>query len=231
MPLLSDDDSASSDEKWWSRRRSKRLLKEKKAEEEQQQQLARRNTWGGSKPGKMPNIERDREFFHQILMKDYFAEHPTYPLNYFRRRFRMRRELFLRIQEDLLTFHGDKFSQKRDALGKLGFSPEQKLTSALRILAYGSSADRNDEYIRMGESTSLAYLRHFCEAVIETYGSFYLRKPTADDLKLILSLHSSKGFPGRLGSLDVMHWEWKNCPTAWAGQYKSGELVCVLLFF
>jgi hypothetical protein len=83
----------------------------------------------------------------------------------------------------------------------------------------------------MGESTSLAYLRHFCEAVIETYGSFYLRKPTADDLKLILSLHSSKGFPGRLGSLDVMHWEWKNCPTAWAGQYKSGELVCVLLFF
>jgi hypothetical protein len=179
----------------------------------------------------MPNIERDREFFHQVLMKDYFAERPTYPLKYFRRRFRMRRELFLRIQEDLLTFHGDKFSQKRDALGKLGFSPEQKLTSALRILAYGSSADRNDEYIRMGESTSLAYLRHFCEAVIETYGSFYLRKPTADDLKLILSLHSSKGFPGRLGSLDVMHWEWKNCPTAWAGQYKSGELVCVLLFF
>lgn len=107
-------------------------------------------------------------------MKDYFVEHPTYHAKFFRRRFRMRRELFLRIQHDLLRFHGDKFSQKRDAVGKLGFSPEQKLTSALRILAYGSSADRNDEYIRMGESTSLRYLRLFCEGVIDTYGSFYL---------------------------------------------------------
>ena len=223
MAALSDDDSASSDEKWWSRRRAERLLKE---EEEQQQR--RRNSWGGSKPGRSANIERDREFFHQVLMRDYFVEQPVYPAAYFRRRFRMRRELFLRIQQDLLRFHGDTFRQKRDAVGKVGFTPEQKITSALRILAYGSSADRNDEYIRMGESTTLHYLQVFCEAVIDLYGSFYLRKPTAEDLKFILSLHSSKGFPGRLGSLDCMHWQWKNCPTAWAGQYKSGEFFYFL---
>ena len=111
MHVLSDDDSASSDEKWWSRRRSERLLKEKE-DEEQQQQFARRNTWGGSKAGRNPNIERDREFFHQVLMRDYFVEQPTYHASFFRRRFRMHRELFLRIQHDLLRFDGDKFSQK-----------------------------------------------------------------------------------------------------------------------
>ncbi|CAN6588052.1 unnamed protein product [Malus baccata var. baccata] len=27
--------------------------------------------------------------------------------------------------------------------------------------------------------------------------------------------------PGIIGSLDCMHWEWKNCPTPWVGQFKG----------
>jgi hypothetical protein len=86
MPAISDDDSASSDKKWWSRRRSEQLLKEKE-DEDQKQQLALRNTWGGSKPGWNPKIERDREFFHQVLMRDYFVEWLMYHANFFRRHF------------------------------------------------------------------------------------------------------------------------------------------------
>ena len=68
------------------------------------------------------------------MTNDYFVERSVYPAAYFRCRFRMRRELYTRIQQDLLTFHGDTFRQKRDALGKFGFTPEQKITSALRVL-------------------------------------------------------------------------------------------------
>ena len=42
-------------------------------------------------------ILRNRVQGHERLYRDYFAEPPIYPLNLFRRRFRMNQTLFLRI--------------------------------------------------------------------------------------------------------------------------------------
>jgi len=46
-------------------------------------------------------INRDREGAHQRLVADYFAEEPLYSDAMFRRRFRMRRHVFLRIVDAL----------------------------------------------------------------------------------------------------------------------------------
>ncbi|KAL5697497.1 hypothetical protein ACHQM5_028630 [Ranunculus cassubicifolius] len=32
-----------------------------------------------------------------------------------------------------------------------------------------------------------------------------------------------------LGSLDCMHWQWKNCPTQWAGMYRSRTKKCTII--
>jgi hypothetical protein len=178
------------------------------------------NWKAGSLPGKAPNIDRGREDAHRRLVEDYFCADPTYPTRKFRRRFRMRRQLFLRIV-DRVTQVDSYFLQKRDATGKLGATPLQKVTAATRMLAYGTSADQLDEWIRLGESTIFKCFYRFLVAVYDAFGDEYLRAPTKEDMIRMLRENAKRGFPGMLGSIDCWHWEWKNCPSAWAGQFKG----------
>uniref|UniRef100_A0A0D3AZC5 Uncharacterized protein n=1 Tax=Brassica oleracea var. oleracea TaxID=109376 RepID=A0A0D3AZC5_BRAOL len=108
----------------------------------------------------------------------------------------MNKPLFMRIV-DRLANEVEFFRQKRDALGRLSLSPLQKCTAAIRVLAYG---------------------------IVYLFGDEYLRRPTPADLERLLAIGESCGFPGMIGSIDCMHWEWKNCPTAWKGQYARGTL-------
>jgi len=158
-----------------------------------------------------------------LFFKDYFSgENSTYNDSDFRRRFRMRRHLFERIRRKVV-FQDPYFVQKTNCAGARGASSYQKVTAALRMLAYASSADQLDEYIRLSKTTILETLERFCVAVIEQFGPTYLRRPTEEDLATILQLSEMSGFHGCLGSLDVMKWEWKNCPMAWRGSFKSGK--------
>ncbi|CAL5330637.1 unnamed protein product [Camellia sinensis] len=163
-------------------------------------------------------IHKNRRQGHDRLFGDYFATNPVYSPTVFRRRFRMHRPLYLRILNAIQT-HNSYFLQKQDAAYVLGLSPLQKMTSAMRILSYGVAADAVDDYIRIGESTAIQSLQQFCNSVIEIFGEEYLRSPTPTDIARLLVIGEVRGFPGMLGSLDCMHWEWKNCPKAWQDQY------------
>lgn len=94
----------------------------------------------GSRPGKSPNLPRDHAAGHQRIFDDYFGEHPVYTDRLFRRRFRMSKRLFLRVL-DAVCQDDPYFVQKPDSTGKMGLSPLQKVTAALRMLAYGISGD------------------------------------------------------------------------------------------
>ncbi|CAL5337435.1 unnamed protein product [Camellia sinensis] len=158
-------------------------------------------------------ICRDRRQGHDRLFADYFAANPVYSATIFWRRFRMRRPLYLRIL-NAIEAHNSYFIQKQDAAHVVGLSVLQKMTSAMRILSYGVAADAVDDYIRIGESTAIQSLQQFCYSVIEIFGVEYLRSPTPTDIARLLAIGEVRGFPGMLGSLDCMHWEWKNYPKA-----------------
>ncbi|XP_056860080.1 uncharacterized protein LOC130508539 [Raphanus sativus] len=108
------------------------------------------------------------------------------------------------------------FQPAEDAAGRSGLSPLQKCTAAIRQLAYGSAADTVDEYVRLGETTARKCLHQFTAGIIHLFGDQYLRRPTPEDLQR-LHVGEERGFPGIVGSIDCMHWEWKNCPTSWKG--------------
>ena len=166
--------------------------------------------------------ERNREQGHMQLWNDYFSEDATYPSHMFRCRFRMNKPLFMRIV-DRLSAEIPYFQQRRDATGRFGHSPLQKATAAIRMMAYGCPADAVDEYLRLGETTTLLCLEHFVQGIIDLFGDEYLRRPTPEDLQGILDIGEIREFPRMIESIDCMHWEWKNYPTAWKGQYTRGS--------
>jgi hypothetical protein len=172
---------------------------------------------GGSTLGQK-FVFRDREIYHMSLYNDYFSHTPTYGPVKFRRRFRMRRELFLRIVDSVVQFD-PWFAQRQDACDRFSFSSLQKCTAAIRMLAYGMAADACDEYCRLGASTAQECLRRFVIAVRGIFESTYLRQPTREDLERQMAINNNRGFPRMFASLDCMHWTWKNCPVAWQGQF------------
>jgi hypothetical protein len=47
---------------------------------------------------------------------------------------------------------------------------------------------------------------------------------TCPGTALLLAKAEERGFPGMLGSIDCMHWQWRNCPVAHAGQFTRGDI-------
>ena len=107
--------------------------------------INKKSKHGGSVMGRQ-KIWRDKINADNKLTRHYFADNPVYHESYFRRRFRMSTELFRCIAEKLAG-HDRLFQQRRNAAGELGHSTFQKVTAALRMLAYGIPADLVDDHL------------------------------------------------------------------------------------
>jgi hypothetical protein len=132
----------------------------------------------------------------------------------------MRHRLFFQIV-DQVTVGNPYFQQKVNCAGQIVFSPLHKCTVAMKMLANGCSADSLDDYLRIGESTVLETLKKFVTTIISVFGAEWHRPPSEEEVQRILQHNESCGFLGMLDSIDCMHWEWSNCPTALQGMYKG----------
>ena len=125
----------------------------------------------------------------------------------------MTKNIFLRVLAGI-TDVDDYFTQRPDCTGKLWISGLQKMTTALRILAYGDPSDKVDDPYRMAETTSVSLLR-CCDSKIRT------RIPTTADESRYRDAFGGERLPGMIGSIDCMHWFWDMCLTAYHGQFSG----------
>ncbi|XP_062205643.1 uncharacterized protein LOC133907585 [Phragmites australis] len=124
--------------------------------EEEEAGAVRRSRQRGSMPGHAV-IDRQHREGAARLYNDYFADNPVYGDVLFRRRFRMSRRLFLHIAA-AVEEHDTWFRQRRDATGKLGLSPLQKMTAAIRLIdgtappvSYSINGNRYDMGYYLGD--------------------------------------------------------------------------------
>ena len=182
----------------------------------------RRRGRGGSLPGRAPNAARDFDLGAMRIMRDYFGwagRPPVYGERLFRTRSRMSTALFLQIYDSLRNRRW--WRRQINATGRPQAHPLQKLFAAIRVLAYGESYDRGDEYVRLSRSTIAVAVDKFVRFIIEHFGPEYLRPPNDAELTDILQRNATRGMPGCICSMDCSHWQWRACPTALAGQFQN----------
>jgi hypothetical protein len=82
----------------------------------------------------------------------------------------------------------------------------------MEVIAYGIPTDYT-----IGEDTTIKSVRIFSKTIIRVFGLKYLCSPNEEDTIRLMAMNEKRGWSGMLGSLDCMHWKWKNCPKAWNG--------------
>jgi Plant transposon protein len=168
-----------------------------------------------------PNKERNFEEAHEKLMKDYFnGPESVYNEVDFERRFRISRKVFNHLHDKLMGT--DPFLHKQDCFGNYGIHPLVKLVACLRYVAYGDAFDREDENLRLSNTSLFILVPKFCNLIIKEFGGQYLNRcPNEAERATINQVMGRRGFPGCLGSWDCKHFVWKNCPMRLAGQHKG----------
>jgi hypothetical protein len=79
----------------------------------------------------------------------------------------------------------------------------------------------------MSDATVRRSFHAVCGAITsdeELLGAFLSDRMTRADAATVVKNHKAKHHVDGLGfSLDCCHFKWKNCPTAWKGQFQGGK--------
>jgi hypothetical protein len=99
--------------------------------------------------------------------------------------------------------------------------------AVLKTLRFGVSFKAFEDYFQMSDATVRQSFHAMCAGIAsdeELLGAFLPNKMTRADAAAVVKNHKAKHHVDGLGfSLDCCHFKWKNCPTAWKGQFQGSK--------
>jgi hypothetical protein len=172
----------------------------------------------------------DHERAAYCIRSDYLGTVPRFDGREFQSMFRLSRSRFQRLMEDVAALQDPFYVSTVDGTGQTGASFEARLMLPLKTMAYGVPPHCFRDYFQMSKTLAKTCCKKFHQVIKSIHEHEYLRLPTKEDLKNVVRLHEAVHEVNRMfGSLDCMHTYWKNCPTAWKGQFKGKEKHCTIV--
>ena len=143
----------------------------------------------------------------------------------FRLRFRVPYSLFRDMVQECIE--GNIF-------GRTIIGVEFKLLGCLRILGRNHVGDDVVEHLKIGGKTVNTMFKTFLKLYADMYYHKYVYVPEGEEMDKVVDDYTRMGFPGCVGSMDVTHVLWHQCPVSLrhlcVGRYSSPtvafQLVC-----
>jgi hypothetical protein len=98
--------------------------------------------------------------------------------------------------------------------GRTQIGVEFKLLGCLRILGRGAHCDDVAEILDVGKTTVNVMFKAFVKNYSAAYYDVHVYVPEGEELDQVVEDYTKMGLPGCVGSMDVTHLMWKQCPSA-----------------
>jgi len=200
-----------------------------------QQMKAERASASAARPTKRIRIDSDfysNSCWGRFLRNGDFSSPSSKDSLLFRRRFRIPHSLFVQLLEETrewFPFYANTGLASR--FGTVAVPIELKLLGVLRILGRAACFDEIKELSNMSEETIRSFFIAWMKKFREMKADIWIHYPTAqepDAIRRITAAFAHLGFPGMIGSVDVVHFRWDQCPAVLAPYYKGKEHFATL---
>ncbi len=99
----------------------------------------------------------------------------------------------------------------------------------LRILGRGTCLDGIEELSFISNSKMDTFFHLFTKHVVSDLSAEFIKMPSsAQELAYIMNTYAYLGFPGCIGSFDVVHIAWDKCPHSLVNLFTGKEVIILI---